>query len=149
MREAAERIEQALRDLEVHYGDTLAWEQKASRRLSDEAFEREKRLIQAKRSWIRDQQADKQSGLENLERMVIDEEAIARMTTTLNSNLESLTEEQWRSVLETLKVKVFAFSHGEWDIQIMVPALSIVNTTVRNPPLPAKTSPQSTRFNIF
>jgi hypothetical protein len=113
MRETAERIEQALRDLEVHYGDKLAWEQKASRRLSDEAFEREKRLIQAKRSWIRDPQADKQSGLENLERMVIDEEAIARMTTTLNSNLESLTEEQWRSVLETLKVKVFAFSHGE------------------------------------
>lgn len=55
--------------------------------------------------------------------------AFKNVADTLKDNLANLTDEEWRGILETLRVKVLAFTTGEWDVEVLLPAMSIVCTT--------------------
>jgi len=120
---------EAIADFERKYQDNLAWEQKSARLLSDEAFAKERLLIMTQRTWIRDQIELKQQELTSLNELAIDTDAVKKMADTLKDNIANLTDQEWRTILETLRVKVLAFTTGEWDVQVMLPAMSIACTT--------------------
>jgi site-specific DNA recombinase len=125
-------VEKGISDLERQYNDTIFYEQKALRLLSEEAFEKEQRLIQAKRNWIKQEIGRRKIVLANLNELTIDEQAVQMMTAVLKSNLNGLTNDDWRRVFELLQVRVLAFPDRTWDVQIAVPAMSIVNRTPRS-----------------
>jgi len=117
-----DQIERQIKDNERQYGQTIAQEREAFKRLTSEAFEQEQALLKAKRAWLKQENERLQAKLNNLKKYDLEKEKIKHMRECLQTNLDRATNEDWRFILEALGVKVLAFVDGCWDIEVNVPA---------------------------
>ncbi len=124
-------IEQIVRKFEKQYRDTIEDERTMARKLSEEAFKQEKKLILARRDWLNEEIDRQRARLETLEKFRLNQTMVEHMRERLEHNLERATDEDWRFVLEALGTKILAFGDGNWDIEISIPIpeLQIENRT--------------------
>lgn len=130
-RETEASIEASVANLRKEHEQTIREEQRAFRQMSEEAFDRERRLIQAQRSWLSEEIDRKQAELEALRQSTIDQDAVATMVEKLKGGMDTLSEKEWTEVLEILKTEVKVFSHGEYEVIVSAPAITIALTTPR------------------
>jgi len=114
-------IEQIVRKLEKQYRDTIEDERTMARKLSEEAFKQEKKLILARRDWLNEEIDRQMVRLETLEKFRLNQTMVEHMRERLEHNLERATDEDWRFVLEALGTKILAFGDRNWDIEISIP----------------------------
>ena len=114
-------IEQTIRKFEIQYRDTIEDERTMARKLSEEAFKQERKLILARRNWLSEEIDRQRARLETLEKFRLNQAMVEHMRERLEHNLERATDEDWRFVLEALGTKILAFGDGNWDIEISIP----------------------------
>lgn len=117
-------LEQTILGLENELKDNIFQEQKALRLLSEQAFISEQKTLFNRRTWLQEEITRQKVKLGNLEKKAVNAESIEMMRKRLESNLDKATDEDWRFIFETLKVKVFMFGDGTWDIEINVPIVN-------------------------
>lgn len=120
-------IEQRIKDNEKQYQKTLDDERYKLEKLSPEAFEQEKHLLIAKRKWLKKENDRLNAQLANIRKHNLKQEMVIQMKENLKANLDSATNEDWRSILESLCAKIMAFEDGTWDIEINIPVTPIEN----------------------
>ncbi len=116
-------IEQAMRTLEKQYRDTIDDERTMARKLSEVAFEQEKKLIVVRRTWLSEEIDRQRAKLETLKKYILNQTMVEHMRERLEHNLKRATDEDWRFILEALDTKILAFGDGMWDIEVGVPVL--------------------------
>ena len=118
-----EDIEQIIRKLEKQYQDTVYDERIMARKLSEEAYKQEKKLILVRRDWLSEEMDRQRTKLETLEKCRLNQTMVKHMKGRLEHNLERATDEDWRYIIEALGTKILAFGNGNWDIEISIPVL--------------------------
>ena len=114
-------LEQSIKNLIAQRDDTVTQEQRSLRLLSDEAFEREQKLLVIRRSWLDEEIKQRKARLENLQQLAMNQQSVEMVRSRLQDQLDRATGDDWRFILETLRVKVYAFGDGAWDIEVNVP----------------------------
>jgi len=114
-------LEQSIRKLVSQRDDTITQEQRALRMLSDEAFKREQKLLVTRRSWLDEEIMQRKTRLESLHQAAMNQQSVEMVRHRLQDRLDGATDDDWRFILETLRVRVYAFEDGTWDIEVNVP----------------------------
>jgi hypothetical protein len=126
-----QEIETKIKDLERQQRRTVEDEIKASKLLSEEAFQSEQKLILTRRQWLSEEIERQQQKLADLTRLEVNRDNVEQLRNRLQNNLDNATFENWRFIIDTLCLKVLSFGDGTWDIEVGVPAseTSIANNT--------------------
>lgn len=114
-------IEQNIRDNEREYQRTIDDERYKLEKLTPEAFEQAQRLLIARRTYLKEENASLKVKLDNLRQHSVNKEMVRHMRNNLMANLDRASTEDWRFILESLGAKIMAFGDGTWDIEINIP----------------------------
>jgi hypothetical protein len=108
-------------DLEKQIQENVIHEQKALRLLSEQAFKDEQKAMLTRRTWLEREVSKQKKKLAELDKTQLDLDSVEAARKELQSKLDTATDEDWRTILEALKVKVYMFGDGTWDIEINIP----------------------------
>jgi len=122
-------IGQRIANLERQYRQTIEDERKAFRLLTEEAFNQERSLLKARRSWLKDETEREKAKLATAQRLSLSEDRIKHTREQLERRLDGTGDEDWRFIMDALGVQILAFGDGTWDIEISVPATSTESET--------------------
>jgi hypothetical protein len=75
-------------------------------KISDEAYDRERRLLMAERNWIDERKGDITEELDKSNRQAEAMATLDQIKTTLRDGFASLTNDQWRELFKTLNLEV-------------------------------------------
>jgi ribosomal protein S20 len=114
-------LTQSVADLEKQIQETVIHEQKALRLLSEQAFKDEQKTLLTRRTWLEQEVSKQKNKLAELDKTQMDLDSVEAARKELQSKLDTATDEDWRTILEALKVKVYMFGDGTWDIEINIP----------------------------
>ena len=114
-------LTQSVADLEKQIRENIIHEKKALRLLSEQAFKDEQKSLLTRRMWL-DQEVSKQKKkLAELDKTQLDLDSVEAARKELQGKLDTATDDDWRTIVEALKVKVYMFGDGTWDIEINIP----------------------------
>ena len=114
-------LTQSVADLEKQIRENIIHEKKALRLLSEQAFMDEQKVLLTRRMWLDQEVLKQKKKLAELDKTQLDLDSVEAARKELQCKLDTATDDDWRTIVEALKVKVYMFGDGTWDIEINIP----------------------------